>query len=118
MLCFVALVAVMATVIYGFFLRALWAHSYFIAVLLGIFGAMTILIGLAQQAIAARDAATWRSMAEWQIRAARSRIAGGVGDLTSSTDEKLDADSPDYYEHLVEALLDDVQRRDEEAFPS
>lgn len=104
----------MGAVIYGFFLRAIWAHSYFIAVALAMIGAVTILIGIAQQTIAARDAGTWREMAEWQIRSAKRKI--GAAKVGSDVGGQLDPDSPHYYEHLVEALLEDVQRSDGEAY--
>ena len=54
--------------------------------------------------------ATWREMAEWQIRAARTRITSGAPSVPSAAG--LDPDSPLYYEHLVEALLENVQRDD------
>ena len=63
-ICLVALIVVIVTVIYGFWLRAIWAHGYYLAVAVAVLGAFVILIGLAQQAIAARDVATWRDMAE------------------------------------------------------
>jgi hypothetical protein len=110
--CFLALLVTMGTVIYGFVLRAIWANGYFVAVMLAVAGALAILIGMAQQAIAARDAATWREMAEWQIRAARAKIRSGAARGAAAGAD--DPDSPLYYEHLVEALLDNVQREDEE----
>lgn len=108
-ICFVALLSVMGTVIYGLVLRSIFERSYMGAVIVASLGAITILIGLAQQAIAARDAATWRDMAEWQIKAARDRIAQrqGVGD--GAIDLLAGPDSTLYYEHLIEALLSDMQ---------
>ena len=96
-ICLVALVAVFTTVIYGFWLRAIWAHGYYLAVAVAILGAFVILIGLAQQAIAARDVATWRDMAEWQIRAARA-TAGQV-------DDEIEPHSAAYYEVLIGTLV-------------
>lgn len=114
-LCFVALVAVMLTVIIGFTLRAIWAHGYFIAVALAIVGALVVLIGLAQQAIAARDAETWRDMALWQIRAARQKTANDIADDGTESAVTVDPESQQYYEHLVEVLIDSVRRADETA---
>ena len=112
-LCLIALLAVIATVIYGFALRAYWARGYYVAVAVAILGALVMLIGLAQQAIAARDAATWRSMAKWQIRAARQRVGSGVIEPLAEDDHDLDPDSRHYYEHLVEILLEGMQHDDE-----
>lgn len=103
--CLFALIAVFVTVIYGFWLRAIWAHGYFLAVGVAIVGALVILVGMAQQAIAARDVATWRDMAEWQIRAARDRIAPGAVPLDPAAQADVDPDSAAYYEVLVGALV-------------
>jgi len=108
--CFLLLLVVIGTVIYGLMLRALWADGYYVVIAAAGMGAVVMLLSLAQQAIAARDAATWRAMAEWQIRAARNRIMTGAASASGSGKEALDPDSPSYYEHLVEALLDHVQR--------
>ncbi len=109
--CLVALVAVVVTVIYGFWLRAIWAHGYYLAVAVAILGAFVILIGLAQQAIAARDVATWRDMAEWQIRAARAKAAeANLSD--AELGENLEPNSAAYYEILVGTLV--RQAEDEE----
>jgi hypothetical protein len=112
LVCFLLLLLAIGTVIYGLMLRALWADGYYVVIALVGIGAVVMLLSLAQQAIAARDAATWRAMAEWQIRAARSRIMTGAASAAGTAD--LDPDSPSYYEHLVEALLDHVQRDGEE----
>lgn len=114
--CFLLLLLTIGTVIYGLMLRALWADGYYVVIALALTGALVMLLSLAQQAIAARDAATWRAMAEWQIRAARSRILTGAGNHAGGpvSPGDLDPDSPHYYEHLVEALLDHVQRDGEE----
>lgn len=106
-LCFVMLLATMATVIYGFAIRALWADGYYVAVALAVLGTLVMLIGIAQQAIAARDAATWRDMAEWQIRAAEARLAAMP---TAPGEERLDRDSPVYYEMLIGTLVDHASR--------
>jgi hypothetical protein len=111
--CFLLLLVVIGTVMYGLTLRALWADGYYVVIAAAAVGAVVMLLSLAQQAIAARDAATWRAMAEWQIRAARHRIMAGATSAPGSGLEPLDPDSPSYYEHLVEALLDHVQRDDE-----
>lgn len=107
--CLVALLAAIATVIYGFWLRAIWAHGYYLAVAVAILGAFVILIGLAQQAIAARDVATWRDMAEWQIRAARAKAAQAS---PGETDDEIEPNSAAYYEILVGTLV--RQAEDEE----
>ncbi|MCP8889319.1 hypothetical protein [Sphingomonas faeni] len=96
-ICLVALIAVFMTVIYGFWLRAMWAHGYYLAVAVAILGAFVILIGLAQQAIAARDVATWRDMAEWQIRAARA--------AAGKSDDEIEPHSAAYYEVLIGTLV-------------
>lgn len=100
--CLIALIAVVGTVIYGFWLRAIWAHGYYLAVAVAVIGAFVILVGLAQQAIAARDVATWRDMAEWQIRAARTRAA--QANPTELADE-IEPNSAAYYEILVGTLV-------------
>lgn len=111
--CLIALVAVVVTVIYGFWLRAIWAQGYYLAVAAAMLGAVVILIGLAQQAIAARDVATWRAMAEWQIRAARARAAQATrapavtdGDSAAPHEgDEIEADSAAYYEVLIGTLV-------------
>lgn len=107
LLCFLMLLATMATVIYGFMIRAIWADGYYVAVALAILGSLVMLVGIAQQAIAARDAATWRDMAEWQVRAAEARLA--VVPIASGS-EPLDRDSPVYYETLIATLVDHASR--------
>lgn len=107
-ICFCILMLVVGTVIYGLLLRALYEHSYYGAAALAILGALVMLIGLAQQTIAARDAATWRAMAEWQIRAARTRSASAAQQMHDA-DGPSDPNSSLYYEHLLEALIIDIQ---------
>ncbi|MES3083432.1 hypothetical protein [Sphingomonas faeni] len=102
-ICLVALIVVIVTVIYGFWLRAIWAHGYYLAVAVAVLGAFVILIGLAQQAIAARDVATWRDMAEWQIRAARA-AAGQGGATQADADDEIEANAA-YYEILIGTLV-------------
>lgn len=111
LVCFLALIAVFVTVIYGFWLRAIWAQGYFLAVALTILGAFVVLIGLAQQAVAARDVATWREMAEWQIRAARARVAG------ADAEDVVDPDSAAYYEMLIGTLVHHADPADPVAGP-
>lgn len=103
-ICLLALVVVIGTVIYGFWLRAIWAHGYFLAVAVAILGALVILVGLAQQAIAARDVATWRDMAEWQIRAARAKAAQ-ARPPEAGLDEEIEPNSAAYYEVLIGTLV-------------
>jgi hypothetical protein len=112
--CFIALVAVFATVIYGFWLRAIWAHGYYLAVIVGIVGAVVILVCLAQQAIAARDVATWRDMAEWQIRAARAhaRHSPPYQDSNNSIYEDAEPHSAAYYEMLIGTLVRHAEDED------
>jgi hypothetical protein len=105
----VALIAVIVTVIYGFWLRAIWANGYYLAVAVAIVGAFVILIGLAQQAIAARDVATWRDMAEWQIRAARAKAA----QVSPVESEEIEPDSAAYYEVLVNTLVRQTEDQEE-----
>jgi hypothetical protein len=109
--CLLVLVLVIAAVIYGFALRAIWAHGYYIALALAVVGALVLMIGLAQQAIAARDAATWRDMAVWQLHAARTKVLAGR--VTAAGEGVVSADDPAYYEHLVEVMLDSVSRGDD-----
>lgn len=101
--CLVALIVVFVTVIYGFWLRAIWAHGYYLAVAVAVLGAFVILIGMAQQAIAARDVATWRDMAEWQIRAARA--AAGERQATDPDADEIEPHSSAYYEVLIGTLV-------------
>lgn len=116
-LCFVMLMATAGTVIYGFSIRAIWAEGYYLAVALAAGGTLVMLVGIAQQAIAARDAATWREMAEWQIRAARDRLAQERARTAQSAVvyDGADTESPAYYEHLMSALVDHAVRTEEEA---
>jgi hypothetical protein len=107
-ICLATLLVVMGTVIYGLILRASFERSYYAAVVVSIMGAMVIIIGLAQQAIAARDALTWREMAEWQIRAAAQRISVRAS-ATTTVAGMLGPDSDAYYDQLIETLLDDMQ---------
>jgi hypothetical protein len=97
-ICLVALIVVIVTVIYGFWLRAIWAHGYYLAVAVAVLGAFVILIGLAQQAIAARD------MAEWQIRAARA-AAGQAGATQADAGDEIEANAAAYYEILIGTLV-------------
>ncbi len=111
LVCLFALIAVVGTVIYGLTLRAGYEQSYYAAVVIAVLGAAVMLVALAQQAIAARDAATWREMAEWQIRAARAKLA--ARGRASGLD--LGHESPLYYEYLVEALIEDMQNSGDDA---
>lgn len=113
--CLVALLMVMAAVIYGFLVRAAWEKSYYVVTLFAVLGGIALLVGLAQQEIAARDRATWRTMAEWQIRATYRKVAarhlkpGEPFDPDSTHDYEL------YYEELLHALIEDMQRISNEA---
>ena len=110
MICFFVLLLVMGTVVYGLLLRARWEHSYFIAVAIAIFGVITLLVGLAQQEIAARDKATWRAMAAWQLRATYKKLSLQWNEAAKTGTPVPTVDSDDYYEQIMEALIEDMQR--------
>ncbi|HXH16929.1 MAG TPA: hypothetical protein VNJ10_12450 [Sphingomonas sp.] len=80
-----------------------------------ILGAFVILIGLAQQAIAARDVATWRDMAEWQIRAARA-AAGEKQAASTDFDEEIEPHSAAYYEVLIGTVVAHAEQDDGTSF--
>jgi hypothetical protein len=113
--CFIVLLLIMGTVIYGLVLRAIWAHSYTIAVVIAVLGAIALLIGLAQQEIAARDKATWRAMAEWQLRATYAKLARRWAEQERAGQRAPTIDSEFYYEQLLEVLIEDMQRVTEDA---
>jgi hypothetical protein len=113
--CFFVLLLIMGTVIYGLVLRAIWAHSYTIAVAIAVIGAIALLIGLAQQEIAARDKATWRAMAEWQLRATYAKLAARWAQEEQAGRRAPTIDSEFYYEQLLEVLIEDMQRVTESA---
>jgi len=106
-LCWVVLVVVMGVVIVGLLRRAHFEHSYALAVIIALFGAFVLLVGLAQQAIAARDLETWRVMAEWQLRAARDR-AGLYEDIPSPNIAITPANAGDEDHARYFALLSDI----------
>lgn len=113
--CFFVLLLIMGTVIYGLILRAVWERSYYIAVAIAVFGAVVLLIGLAQQEIAARDKATWRAMAEWQVRATYRKLAERWAEEEKQGRPTPTIDSEHYYEELLEVLIADMQRVTESA---
>jgi len=113
--CFFVLLLIMGTVIYGLVLRAIWAHSYYMAVGIAVIGAIALLIGLAQQEIAARDKATWRAMAEWQLRATYGKLAARWAEQARAGQRPPTIDSEFYYEQLLEVLIEDMQRVTENA---
>ncbi|WP_288415281.1 hypothetical protein [uncultured Novosphingobium sp.] len=113
--CFVVLLIIMGTVIYGLILRAVWERNYYVAVAIAILGALVLLIGLAQQEIAARDKATWRAMAEWQIRATYRKLATRWAEQEKQGKPAPTIDSEGYYEELLEVLIEDMQRVTESA---
>jgi len=112
LVCLLLLLLTMGTVIWALLLRAWYETSYLAAALVAIAGAVVVTLGLAQQAIAARDRATWREMAIWQIRSATRKLAAngicGADELT----ELLGTEHTPYYEHLIETLIDDMGRED------
>lgn len=87
-LCWIVLIAVIVTVIYGLILRARFEQSYGLAVVIAVIGALVLFIGLAQQAIAARDHATWEEIALWRLRALQ-RKAGEEDDPSANIDEEF-----------------------------
>jgi small-conductance mechanosensitive channel len=113
--CLVLLLIVMGTVVYGLFLRAQWERSYFIAVAIAVFGVIALLLGLAQQEIAARDKATWRAMAEWQLKATYAKLAAQWAEGEKAGIPTPTVDSSAYYEQLMEVLIQDMQRTSEGA---
>lgn len=113
--CFFVLLLIMGTVIYGLILRAVWEDSYFIAVGIAVLGAVVLLIGLAQQEIAARDKATWRAMAEWQLRATYRKLETRWAEQEKTGLTPPTIDSELYYEQLIEVLIEDMQRVTENA---
>lgn len=116
--CFFVLLLIMGTVIYGLVLRAVWEDSYYIAVGIAVLGGIVLLIGLAQQEIAARDKATWRAMAEWQLRAAYAKLAARWAEQEKQGIPAPTVDSESYYEELLEVLIGDMQRTTEDAVGS
>lgn len=108
--CFVVLLIIIGTVIYGLVLRAVWESNYYIAVGIAILGAIVLLIGLAQQEIAARDKATWRAMAEWQVRATYRKLAIRWAEQERQGQPAPTIDSEHYYEELLSVLIEDMQR--------
>jgi hypothetical protein len=116
-LCLLLLILIMAAVTYGFLLRAPWERGYYAATGFVLVGAVVTLVALAQQEIAARDKATWYAMAEWQLRATYRKLQAARGvDVTAPGSGSAQDD--DYYSHLVEALIEDMQRVSEEAAKS
>lgn len=113
--CFFVLLLIMGTVIYGLVLRAIWESNYYIAVGIAVIGAIVLLIGLAQQEIAARDKATWRAMAEWQVRATYRKLAVRWAEQEKQGRPVPTIDSEHYYEELLEVLIEDMQRVTESA---
>lgn len=115
LVCFFVLLLIMGTVIYGLILRAIWEDSYYIAVGIAVLGAMVLLVGLAQQEIAARDKATWRAMAEWQLRATYRKLTARWAEQEKAGQPAPTIDSELYYEQLIEVLIEDMQRVTESA---
>ena len=108
--CFFLLLLVMGTVVYGLVLRAEWERSYYLAVGISVLGVIVLLIGLAQQEIAARDKATWRAMAEWQVRATYGKLAARWAEREKDGKPVPTIDSDDYYEQLLEVMIEDMQQ--------
>jgi len=112
-ICFFLLLLVMGTVVYGLLLRAEWEDSYYIAAGIALIGVISLLLGLAQQEIAARDKATWRAMAEWQLSATYTKLKARWADGEKAGIVAPTVDSEDYYEQLMEVLIEDMQRATE-----
>lgn len=116
--CWVVLLLVMVTVILGMIQRARFEHSYIVGVVVAIIGALVMLIGLAQQAIAARDLATWREMATWQLRAARQRVLKrhGEGDGGATSEDGMSDPYVDVFSDvMVEEILSQMEGRGDHA---
>lgn len=109
-LSFVAVVAILITVIYGLALRATFEQSYWAACILAIAAAVFVLMALAQQTIAARDEATWREMADWQLKAATERVAESRRVNGQSCEGLPSPDDDDYYEQLLATLMDTMRQ--------
>lgn len=100
----------MVTVIYGLALRATFEQSYWFACVLAVIAAFFVLVALAQQTIAARDEATWREMAEWQLKAATDRVVENRRAEGLSPEGLPSSDDSEYYEHLLAALMDNIRQ--------
>lgn len=116
--CWVVLLLVIITVIVGLIERARFERSYGVAVVVAIAGALVMLIGLAQQAIAARDLATWREMASWQLRAARQRAQDRLNREERAAMERDGGADP--FEDimsdvLIEAIMEQTQEEERSA---
>ncbi|MDP9056859.1 MAG: hypothetical protein M3N34_05950 [Pseudomonadota bacterium] len=107
-ICLILLILVMVAVIYGLLLRGYSARSYFVAAGMAGLGALIVIVGLGQQAIAARDAATWREMAVWQIRAATEKLERLGIDNHQRIDEILGPIDSAYYKILIDTLIDQM----------
>lgn len=93
------LAGVVGTTLYCLEVRAHYERSYAAAFLIALLGLVVMLLAWAQQAIAARDLASWRDMVEWQIRAAHRKIAlrGGESEMHDQ-----------YFEILIDTLIADM----------
>lgn len=110
MLCLIALLCVIFTVIYGLILRARFEQSYGIAAVIAIFGALVLFIGLAQQAIATRDLATWQEMALWRLRALQIKAAGTLDhDGPPQEGEDMAAMNMQFTQTVSDILIKDMQ---------
>jgi len=111
--CWIVLLSVIVVVIVGLVRRAHFEHSYAVAVIIALLGAFILVVGLAQQAIAARDLDTWRMMAEWQLRAAHDRTGHNPIAQANSADE----DQARYYALLSDMLIEDMMVIHEDEVP-
>lgn len=100
LLSFGGLAGIIGTTIYCIAIRMHYERSYIAALAIALLSLFVMLIAWAQQVIAARDLATWRDMVEWQIRAARRKVAQNLDE-----DEEQDH----YFECLIGALITDMQ---------
>jgi hypothetical protein len=96
----VGLAGIIGTAIYCIGVRARYERSYGAAFVLVLFYLAVMLIAWAQQAIAVRDAETWREMVECQIRAAQRKV------ITLGNEDEL---QNQYFEYLIRALVSNMK---------
>jgi len=98
----------MLVVTYGLLLRAHFERSYYVAAGVADLGALIVIVGLGQQAIAARDAATWREMAMWQIRAATEKLERLGTHNPQQIDDILGQTESAYYKIIIDTMIEQM----------